>query len=96
MLIASTTSPSLCSELGLSSQHGLFFTPFFLFLTFPNSYLIATSLYLRKTQKVKTFRSNPAQKRQFNKEKDERKTERAGKRKKERKKKGTTQEQVRV
>lgn len=77
MLIAHTVSPSLCSWLGLSSQHSLFFTPFFLFLTFPNSYLIADSLYLRKTQKRYNLRSNPTQKIQFNKERDERKTEKA-------------------
>ena len=80
MLIASRAS--LCSCLGLFSQHGLPFTPFFLFLTSPNSYLIATTLDLRKTEKnVKTFRSNPVQKTQLNKEKDERKAERARKRK---------------
>lgn len=67
----------------LFSQHGLPFTPFFLFLTSPNSYLIATTLDLRKTEKnVKTFRSNPVQKTQLNKEKDERKAERAGKKSK--------------
>lgn len=83
MLIASGASSSLCSYLGLFSQHGLPFTPFFLFLTSPNGYLIATTLDLRKTEKknVKTFRSNPVQKTQLNKEKDERKAERAGKKK---------------
>lgn len=82
MLIASRAF-SLCSCLGLFSQHGLPFTPSFLFLTSPNSYLIATTLDLRKTEKnVKTFRSNPVQKTQLNKEKDERKAERAGKKSK--------------
>lgn len=52
VLIASRASPSLCSCLGLSSQHALPFTLFFLFLTSPNAYLIATTLDLRKTEKT--------------------------------------------
>lgn len=65
------------------SQQGLPFSPFSLFLNSPNRYLIATTLDLRKTEKnVKTFGSNPAQKTQLNKEKDERVAERAGKKSK--------------
>lgn len=80
MLIASGVSSFLCSVQCLFSQHGLPFTAFFLFLTSPNSYRIATTLDLRKTEKtVKTFRSNPVQKTQLNKKKDESKAERLGK-----------------